>query len=218
MDSLHKLGKKPATYDKRDLQFAHYRTAAPLPPHPKQFGHEKLVAANGWQMLGNGPDNTVSPGFQGAGDCVFAGGDHETMLWTLEAGSAANFSGATAISDYSAVTGYNPKDPNSDQGTDVREALKYRQNTGLIDAAGSRHQIGAISHWSRAMWTILWRRSISSESWASASSFPVLPWINSTQGSHGASCRVHKSKVAITFRSSPSAPISNALPGDGFSK
>jgi hypothetical protein len=143
MDSLHKLGKKPATYDKRDFQFAHYRTAAPLPPHPKQFGHEKLVAANGWQMLGNGPDNTVSPGFQGAGDCVFAGGDHETMLWTLEAGSAAEFSGATAISDYSAVTGYNPKDPNSDQGTDVREALKYRQNTGLIDAAGSRHKIGA---------------------------------------------------------------------------
>ena len=44
MNSLHKLGKKPATYDKRDFQFAHYRTAAPLPPHPKQFGHEKLVA------------------------------------------------------------------------------------------------------------------------------------------------------------------------------
>src|SRR5215467_12567950 len=73
MISLHKLGKKPATYDKRDLQFAHYRTAAPLPTYPKQFGHEKLVAANAWQMLGNGPNNTVSPGFQGAGDCVFAG-------------------------------------------------------------------------------------------------------------------------------------------------
>jgi len=143
MISLHKLGKKPATYDKRDLQFAHYRTAAPLPTYPKQFGHEKLVAANAWQMLGNGPDNTVSPGFQGAGDCVFAGGDHETMLWTLEAGSAAKFTGATAIADYSAVTGYNPKDPNSDQGTDVREALKYRQNTGLVDAADSRHKIGA---------------------------------------------------------------------------
>ena len=80
MESLHKLGKKPATYDKRDLQFAHYRTKAALPPHPKQFGHENLIAANAWQMLGNGPDNTVFEGFQGAGDCVFAGGDHESML------------------------------------------------------------------------------------------------------------------------------------------
>jgi hypothetical protein len=143
MDSLHKLGKKPATYDKRDLQFAHYRTTAPLPPHPKQFGHEKLVAASAWQMLGNGPDNTVSQGFQGAGDCVFAGGDHETMLWTLEGGAPAQFTGANAISDYSAVTGYNPKNPKSDQGTDVRQALKYRRSTGLIDAAGKRHKIGA---------------------------------------------------------------------------
>src|SRR4029077_18940153 len=114
------------------FQFPPSAKAAPRPPPPTEFGHEKLVAANGWQMLGNGPDNTVSPGFQGAGDCVFAGGGHETMLWTLEAGSGAEFTGATAISDSSAVTGYNPKDPNSDQGTDVREALKYRQNTGLI--------------------------------------------------------------------------------------
>ena len=142
MESLHRLGKKPATYDKRDLQFAHYRTTG-LPSHPKQFGHEKLVAANAWQMLGNGPDNTVSTGFQGAGDCVFAGGDHETMLWSLEGDTPAKFTGANAISDYSAVTGYNPKNPNSDQGTDVRQALKYRRSTDLIDTASKRHKIGA---------------------------------------------------------------------------
>ena len=74
-----KLGKKAATYDKRDLLFAQYRTTEALPSHPKHFGHEKLVGASAWQMLGNGPDNTVSSGFKGAGDCVFAGGDHETM-------------------------------------------------------------------------------------------------------------------------------------------
>ena len=101
-----KLGKKPATYDSRDLMFARYRTSEPLPSHPKNFGHEKLVAAKAWQMLGNGPDSTVAPGFVGAGDCVFAGGDHETMLWTIEGGQPAAFTGANAISDYSAVTGY----------------------------------------------------------------------------------------------------------------
>ena len=150
MNMKLRLGKKPATYDSRDLLFAQFRTAEPLPSHPKHFGHEKLVGAKSWQMLGNGPDNTVATGFGGAGDCVFAGGDHETMLWTLESGAPANFSGANAIADYIAVTGYDPKAPvdangdnPTDQGTNVRDALKYRQKTGLIDAAGKRHNIGA---------------------------------------------------------------------------
>jgi len=150
MTTQLKLGKQAATYDKRDLLFAQYRTAEALPAHPKHFGHENLVGATAWQMLGNGPDNSVSPGYGGAGDCVFAGGDHETMLWTLEGGSPAKFTGTNAIADYSAVTGYDPTAPldadgnnPTDQGTNTRDALSYRQKTGLIDAAGQRHQIGA---------------------------------------------------------------------------
>ncbi len=137
-----KLGKKAATYDKRDLQFANYRVGA-LPPYPVQFGHEKVIPPDGWLMLGNGPDNSVSSGFEGAGDCVFAGGAHETMMWTIEGNKPATFTGANAIADYSAVTGYKPSDPSTDQGTDVRVALKYRQKKGLIDANGHRHKIGA---------------------------------------------------------------------------
>jgi len=128
-----KFGKKPATYDRRDLQFAHYRKGIVLPPHPEQFGHENLVPPDAWGMLGN---DTV-------GDCVFAGADHETMLWTAEAGNMAVFTPANAISDYSAVTGYDPGDPDTDQGTEVRLALQYRKRIGLIDAAGKRHKIGA---------------------------------------------------------------------------
>jgi hypothetical protein len=150
MNAKFKLGKKEATYDKRDLMFSQFRTSEALPSHPKHFGHEKLVKAKAWQMLGNGPDNSVSPGFGGAGDCVFAGGDHETMLWNLEAGKVTKFTGTNAIRDYSTVTGYDPKAPldadgnnPTDLGTNVRTALKYRQKTGLIDAAGKRHKIGA---------------------------------------------------------------------------
>ena len=72
MDSLHRLGKKSATYDKRDLQFAQCCTTASLPPYPKQFGHERLITANAWQMLGDGPD-IVSPEFKGPSNCVFVG-------------------------------------------------------------------------------------------------------------------------------------------------
>ena len=145
-----KLGKTPATYDKRDLLFSAYRTAEALPAHPKHFGHETVIGGHAWQMLGNGPDNSVSKGFGGAGDCVFAGGDHETMLWTAETGTAATFTGANAIKDYSAVTGYDPRAPldengenPTDRGTNVREALSYRRKTGLLDAKAKRHKIGA---------------------------------------------------------------------------
>jgi hypothetical protein len=135
------IGKLPPRIDPRTLQFNRYRTGLPTPPD--QIGHENLIAAANWGMLGNGPDNTVQPGFQGAGDCVFAGGDHETLLWTTEGGNPAEFNGKTAISDYSAVTGYVIGDPNTDVGTDVITALNYRRKTGLIDILGNRHKIGA---------------------------------------------------------------------------
>ena len=60
------------------------------------------------------------------------------------------FTGANAIEDYSAVTGYDPKTPldadgnnPTDLGTNTRDGLNYRQKTGLIDTAGKRHRIGA---------------------------------------------------------------------------
>lgn len=128
-----KLGKKPATVDERDLSFAKYRlVGGELPKHPSRFGHEALVTRP-WGMLGN---DTV-------GDCVFAGAAHETMIWNAEGGRDVAFDDASVLSDYSAVTGYDPSDPSTDQGTDVRAALKYRRKVGIVDAAGVRHQIGA---------------------------------------------------------------------------
>ena len=127
-----KLGKKAATYDKRDLLFAKYRVdGVELPKLPKRFGHGKLIRK--WGMLGN----------DRVGDCVLAGGAHETMLWNREAGIHVDFTDEGVLSDYSAITGYNPNDPNTDQGTDPRQAFDYRRSTGLVDAAGKRHTLGA---------------------------------------------------------------------------
>jgi hypothetical protein len=52
------------------------------------------------------------------------------------------FDGATTISDYSAVTGYDPTTGEGDNGTEIRAALTYRQTTGIVDTAGARHKIG----------------------------------------------------------------------------
>lgn len=136
------LGKADPTPDPRDALFTEFATVAKLPKAPATYDPPHLEAE--WGMLGNGPDDSVAPGFQGAGDCVFAGGDHETMLWQAEGGGkAASFTGATAISDYAAVTGYVVGDDSTDRGTVVRDALLYRRRTGLVDAGGARHKLGA---------------------------------------------------------------------------
>jgi hypothetical protein len=126
-----KLGKLPHVADRRDLKFKAFAKPSKLPKPPRHFGHESLVSQ--WNMLGNDQ----------VGDCVFAGACHEHMLWCAEAGTQTTFTDQNALAAYSAVTGYTPTDPNTDQGTDVREALKYRRDTGISDATGRPHRIGA---------------------------------------------------------------------------
>lgn len=129
-----KLGKQPHRHDPRDLLLARYTAA--LPPVPAgPLGHYDVIAHDGWGLLGN----------DGAGDCVWAGGDHEHMLWNAARGKTVTFTDANALGDYSACTGYNPADPSTDRGTDMRNAMLYRKKTGLIDANGKRHKIEAFT-------------------------------------------------------------------------
>jgi hypothetical protein len=132
------LGKLPATEDHRDLLFSRYVEEPALPTPPAQFGHETLFAPKAWGMLGNDE----------WGDCAWAGPAHETMLLTTEGGHAATFTTAGVLSDYSAGTGFDPKagppgNNSTDKGSDVRAVLGYRVKTGIVDAAGNRHKIGA---------------------------------------------------------------------------
>lgn len=132
-----KLGKKPATHDDRDLLFAKYATAQ-LPTPPAEFGHETLYGAKAWGMLGNDQ----------WGDCAWAGPAHETMILTTEGAKPATFTTESVLSDYSAGTGFDPNAGPSgsnptDQGSEVRDVLKYRAKTGIVDGAGARHKVGA---------------------------------------------------------------------------
>ena len=126
-----KLGKKPYEPDARSLKLSKY-LATDLPTPPKIFGYGTLFTD--WGYLGNDK----------YGDCVFAGGGHEQMVWdTLRKGPGVKITTKNALSDYSAVTGFDPSDPNTDQGTYVIDAMKYRKATGLVDASGKRHKIAA---------------------------------------------------------------------------
>lgn len=124
----YRLGKTPARKDSVKFKLTKYLLTVPTPP---VYGHQSLIST--WWMLGN---DTV-------GDCVLAGAGHETMLWNKEAGHDITFTDKSVLSDYSAITGYNPDDPNSDQGTDVQAAASYRKKTGVADGKGQRHKVGA---------------------------------------------------------------------------
>ena len=133
-----KLGKRDFVEDARDLLFSRYVKPAALPTPPAQFGHETLFAPKAWGMLGNDE----------WGDCAWAGPAHETMILTAEGGHPAAFSTSSVLSDYAAGTGFNPNagppgNNPTDQGSNVRDVLKYRRATGILDAANQRHQIGA---------------------------------------------------------------------------
>jgi hypothetical protein len=125
-----KLGKKPFVPDARDLKLSKYLPK--LPTVPAEFGNENLVTD--WGMLGNDQ----------VGDCTCAGSAHETMLWTaMGQGRPIPFTTEGVLADYSAITGYDPSKPESDQGATIRDVLKYRQKVGMVDAKGNRHKIGA---------------------------------------------------------------------------
>ena len=77
------------------------------------------------------------------GDCAIAGSIEEIRLANALQGVTVNFTDQTAVENYHNITGYNPDDPDSDQGTDVHELYEYRQTEGIVDADGNRHKIVA---------------------------------------------------------------------------
>ena len=65
------------------------------------------------------------------GDCVEAGYAHQVQVWCDRAGQPFVPTDAEALGAYSAITGYNPDDPSTDQGTDMLTACNYWRSTGM---------------------------------------------------------------------------------------
>lgn len=130
-----KLGKTPARPNAVTFKLAEFIDRSKLPKPPATFGHyAKPIAPDRWGMLGN----------DSYGDCVWAGAAHETMLFSaLGSGTACAFDDKSVLSDYSAVTGFDPNRPETDNGTDMERAAAYRRQTGIVDTNGKRHKIGA---------------------------------------------------------------------------
>lgn len=118
-----RLGRLPAKHDTRTLRLARYIS---IPVAPGDCDWTKPV--EDWQMFAN---DTV-------GDCTCATAGHMVQSWTANATQKAPVSAADVLAMYSAITGYDPADPDSDQGAYCLDVLKYWRSVGL---AG--HRIGA---------------------------------------------------------------------------
>jgi hypothetical protein len=67
------------------------------------------------------------------GDCVIAGGYHVTGVATGNAGDLFVASNAQIIKDYSAIGGYVPGDPSTDNGCELQTALQYWTSHGFAN-------------------------------------------------------------------------------------
>lgn len=118
-----KYGKKPARLGAMKLKLHDYLNKAQLPPVPAKFGNLKTWNAMRWGMLGN----------DSVGDCVIAGFAHQVMMWAATGAVAVNFTDTQILGLYSAITGYDPNDPSTDQGTDMVEACQYWKDHGFLN-------------------------------------------------------------------------------------
>jgi hypothetical protein len=145
----HKLGKMPARPGAIKFSLASYvNLEVPKPPAHFRFGTPPK-----WGDYGN----------SSWGCCVFAGAANETSLWESEGRMATpTFDEETVLADYAAVTGFNRNDKNTDQGTNMPDAARYRRTVGIIDTKGNRHTIDGyaalhlknIPHLKAAMWVL----------------------------------------------------------------
>ncbi len=111
-----KLGKTAARQDSRTLAYASYRTGTATAPPQAHWGRGLPFT-----VLGNAQ----------YGDCVEAGYAHQVQIWGDRSGHPFVPTDAEALGAYTAITGFNPNDPNTDKGTEILSALGYWKSTGL---------------------------------------------------------------------------------------
>lgn len=124
--------------------------AGTLPPIPQHFGTGYDFGQAGWLMLGNGPDDTVIPGFGGCGDCDWAATAHILMQAARDAGRPIPpFSGKTVVEQYAAYVasvnngqGYDIQTGANDTGTVMSQSISRCQTVGFYDDHGVVYRFG----------------------------------------------------------------------------
>jgi hypothetical protein len=122
-----KLGgrKKNPEHHARSLKLESYLDKRTLPDPPSSADYSAKAASVLSDIMAN----------DSLGDCVFAASYHALGVWTGNAGDLFHATVAQVVSDYSAVGGYVPGNPATDQGADIGTALDYYGSKGFADGS-----------------------------------------------------------------------------------
>jgi len=122
-----KLGRKRPKVRYPRLSLRNYlMLALPSPPDAVDY------SASAEQALSQMYDNDT------LGDCVIAAMAHLAGVFAGNAGATLLFTDPEIVALYSAIGGYVPGDPSTDDGCDVQTALTYWQNNGLLSDASHK--------------------------------------------------------------------------------
>lgn len=118
-----KLGKLPAQPARPKLRFASIAAQLDAPPAAADW----LTGVTDWPMYGNDQ----------YGDCVEAEmGHHVEQITRFGQGTATEVAALDVLHAYSAITGFDPMKPATDQGTVIEDALSWwRKGQGLAGHA-----------------------------------------------------------------------------------
>lgn len=124
-----KLGRTPNRGRDRIRLTSDHKPTGYTPP--ETLDRYSAVPVATWSMDGN--DNI--------GDCAVADPDHETKSVEVAAGNPEVSSTTDeVIAAYSAITGYDPADPSTDQGAEMQAVRNYWRKEG-ITLGGRLHKI-----------------------------------------------------------------------------
>jgi len=107
-------------------------------PEVKPWGWEFALDPAQLNILGNDQ----------YGDCVEAAAMHFAQNETANTGDPLTPTTEQTLALYTAVTGFNPSDPSTDQGTDPETLLAYWKSTGIpINDASGKEVMHTITGW-----------------------------------------------------------------------
>jgi len=116
--AVRKLGRKPPREDPRTFRLARYLRAQAPPATAVDW----TTKVTDWGMMGNDK----------VGDCTCAAAGHLIECWTSWVDpQPVMLADPVILAAYSAVSGYNPADPATDQGADMLTVMNYWRQTGV---------------------------------------------------------------------------------------
>src|SRR5580692_6287960 len=113
------LGRKAVITDSRTLKMASY-LGPQLPPSPASVDWTK--GKSSWGMMLNDK----------LGCCTIAGCAHAIQLWSNSVGQEITIPDSDVLATYEQWDGYNPSDPNTDNGGIELNVLNQWKNKGLF--------------------------------------------------------------------------------------